>query len=54
MTGTEIEFNADIGEGFGVWATPMQIWRADLERGGSLDPETGGSLPSIERVMHLV
>ncbi len=54
MTGTEIEFNADIGEGFGVWAAPMQIWRADLERGGSLDPEAGGSLPSIERVMHLV
>ncbi len=53
MTAREIEFNADLGEGFGVWAAPTQIWRADLERGGSLDAPDGPQ-PSILRVMQLV
>ncbi|MBJ3776029.1 5-oxoprolinase subunit PxpA [Acuticoccus mangrovi] len=47
-----IDFNADIGEGYGVWAGPNQIWRADLERGGpidSIDPPT-----AVERIMRMV
>jgi UPF0271 protein len=47
-----IDFNADIGEGYGVWASPNQMWRADLERGGpieSADPPLPASL-----VMQLV
>jgi len=53
MTQREIEFNADLGEGYGVWAAPTQIWRVDLERGGPLDPPDGPQ-PSILRVMSLV
>lgn len=34
----QVEFNADIGEGYGVWALPNMVWRADLERGGGLEP----------------
>ena len=47
-----IDFNADIGEGYGVWASPNQIWRADLERGGSIDSMD----PPVqaERIMRLV
>jgi UPF0271 protein len=33
----KIDFNADIGEGYGVWASPNQMWRANLERGGPID-----------------
>ena len=48
-----IDFNADIGEGYGVWASPGQIWRADLERGGPID--AGDAVPpSVERIMRLV
>jgi len=51
-TPTTIDFNADIGEGYGVWASPNQIWRADLERGGPID----SSDPPLEaeRIMRLV
>lgn len=34
-----IDLNADMGEGFGVYPAPMQVWRAELERGGPLAPE---------------
>lgn len=46
---TEIEFNADIGEGFGVWPAPLQPWRSQLARGGSVDPgaQSGGVIESV-------
>ncbi|QAA94650.1 hypothetical protein CKA81_12985 [Pollutimonas thiosulfatoxidans] len=47
-----IDFNADIGEGYGVWPAPNQIWRADLERGGSIDSVDAPL--SVERIMALV
>lgn len=48
----KIDFNADIGEGYGVWPAPNQIWRADLERGGSID--CGDAPLAVERIMRLV
>jgi UPF0271 protein len=55
MSGLEIEFNADIGEGLGVWPAPMQVWRFDLDRDGPIDPQgSSGTVPSIERVLRLV
>jgi 5-oxoprolinase (ATP-hydrolysing) subunit A len=53
MPAKEIEFNADIGEGLGVWPAPMQVWRFDLDRDGPLDPNTSAG-PSIERVLRMV
>jgi len=50
----EIEFNADMGEGLGVWPTPMQVWRFDLDRNGPIDPDVEESLPSLERILHMV
>jgi UPF0271 protein len=47
-----IDFNADIGEGYGVWPGPNQIWRAELERGGPLD--SGDPPLAAERIMRLV
>lgn len=47
-----IDFNADIGEGYGVWASPNQMWRADLERGGPIE-STDPPLPASQ-VMRLV
>jgi UPF0271 protein len=32
----------------------MQVWRFDLDRGGSIDPEIGDELPSLERILRLV
>lgn len=54
MTGNpkQIDFNADIGEGYGVWPAPNQIWRADLERGGSVDSDDPPL--SVERILSLV
>ncbi|HYF40218.1 MAG TPA: 5-oxoprolinase subunit PxpA [Gemmatimonadales bacterium] len=46
-----LEFNADLGEGLGVWAAPMQVWRADLERGGPLDPVDGTPASSLSAVL---
>jgi 5-oxoprolinase (ATP-hydrolysing) subunit A len=54
MSGMEIEFNADMGEGLGVWPSPMQVWRFDLDRGGSIDPQVEGELPSLERILRMV
>ena len=47
-----IDFNADIGEGYGVWASPNQMWRADLERGGPIN-SPDPALPAGQ-VMRLV
>jgi UPF0271 protein len=52
MPVTEIEFNADVGEGLGVWPAPMQVWRFDLDRDGPIDPEASGS--PVVNVMRLV
>lgn len=49
----EIEFNADMGEGLGVWPAPMQVWRCDLERDGTIDP-TGGAPTSLVEVLRRV
>ena len=49
-----IEFNADIGEGFGVWPAPRQVWRFDLDRGGPVEPADGDGLPVVERVLRKV
>ena len=40
-----LDLNADLGEGFGVWPAPVQPWRSDLVRGGSVDPgdQQGGA-----------
>jgi 5-oxoprolinase (ATP-hydrolysing) subunit A len=54
MSGTEIELNADMGEGLGVWPSPMQVWRFDLDRGGSIDPDVGEELPALERILRMV
>jgi len=51
-THSQIDFNADIGEGYGVWPAPNQIWRADLERGGSIDSDDPPL--SVERILRLV
>lgn len=51
-TRRSIDFNADIGEGYGVWASPNQMWRADLERGGPIE-SADPPLPASE-VMRLV
>lgn len=50
----EIEFNADMGEGLGVWPAPMQVWRFDLDRNGPIDPDVDGSLPSLDRILRMV
>jgi UPF0271 protein len=51
----EIEFNADIGEGLGVWPAPMQVWRFDLDREGALSPEgDSATIPRIECVLHMI
>lgn len=52
MSVTEIEFNADVGEGLGVWPAPMQVWRFDLERDGPIDPEATAS--SVVDVLRLI
>ncbi len=54
MPGNEIEFNADMGEGLGVWPAPMQVWRFDLDRNGSIDPAADIALPSLEQVLRMV
>ncbi len=53
---TEIEFNADIGEGFGVWPAPVQPWRSELARGGTVDPgaQEGGLIESVLRLVSTV
>ena len=48
---TEIDFNADIGEGLGVWPAPMQVWRADLERGGPVMPQANPIVPDLDRLL---
>ncbi len=48
-----IHLNADLGEGFGVYPAPMQVWRAQLDRGGELVPATA-ELPSPQRIMESV
>jgi UPF0271 protein len=54
MPSKEIEFNADMGEGLGVWAAPMQVWRFDLDRDGPIDPDVGEGLPSLDRILRMV
>lgn len=34
----EIDLNTDFGEGYSVFAFPMQVWRSSFERGGDLRP----------------
>lgn len=50
----EIEFNADMGEGLGVWPAPMQVWRCDLERDGTIDPAAGAPPTSLVEVLRRV
>lgn len=54
MATEEIEFNADMGEGLGVWPAPMQVWRFDLDRNGPIDPGADAGLPSLERILRMV
>lgn len=54
MPTRQIEFNADIGEGLGVWPAPMQVWRFDLDRNGPLDPQSDEGLTSVERIMRMI
>ena len=56
MPVTEIEFNADMGEGLGVWPAPLQVWRFDLDRDGPIDPEAaaGNNLVSVMRMVSTV
>jgi UPF0271 protein len=49
-----IEFNADMGEGLGVWPAPMQVWRFDLDRGGPIDPDVPGGLSSLQSILRMV
>jgi lactam utilization protein B len=48
-----LDLNADIGEGYGVYPAPMQPWRAEMQRGGTLVP-SAVDFPSPHRVMELV
>jgi UPF0271 protein len=32
----------------------MQVWRFDLDRGGSIDPDVGEELPALERILRMV
>lgn len=50
----EIEFNADMGEGFGVWALPMQLWRTELDAGGPLQQDARLQVPNVFEVMRYV
>jgi UPF0271 protein len=53
--GRKIDLNADLGETWGVYSGPQQVWRADWDRaGGNLapdDPLTGGGLAEILAVI---
>jgi UPF0271 protein len=49
-----IEFNADMGEGFGVWALPAQMWRAELDQDGPLQPPAHLPVPDVFEVMRRV
>lgn len=46
-----IDINADLGEAWGVYPGPQQVWRVDWERGGKSlapdDPLTGSDLEGI-------
>src|SRR5918994_3598578 len=48
-----LDLSADMGEGYGVYPAPMQLWRADMQRGGEIVPSVV-DLPSPRRVMELV
>lgn len=48
-----MDLSADIGEGYGVYPAPMQLWRAEMQRGGDLVP-SAVDLPSPRQVMELV
>ncbi|GGF86703.1 UPF0271 protein [Azorhizobium oxalatiphilum] len=50
----EIELNADMGEGYGVWALPSMLWAAELDRGGPLQPAADTPVPDVVQVMHAV
>lgn len=54
MPDQHIEFNADMGEGLGVWPAPMQVWRFDLEREGPIDPDVAAGLSGLERILRMV
>jgi UPF0271 protein len=51
----EIDLNADLGEAWGVYPGPQQVWRSDWDRGaGGLAPSaplSGGSLDEILAVI---
>lgn len=51
----EIDLNADLGEAWGVYPGPQQVWRADWDRlGGNLapsEPLTAGDLDEILSVI---
>jgi 5-oxoprolinase (ATP-hydrolysing) subunit A len=48
-----LDLSADIGEGCGVYPVPMQPWRIEMQRGGTLVPSVV-DLPSPRRIMELV
>jgi hypothetical protein len=33
-----LDLSADIGEGYGVYPAPVQLWRAEMQRGGETIP----------------
>lgn len=49
-----IEFNADCGEGFGVYSMPAQVWRAELARGGPVDAPPATAATAIAAYLQLV
>jgi UPF0271 protein len=48
-----LDLSADIGEGYGVYPAPMQLWRAEMHRGGEIVPSEV-EFPPPRRIMNLV
>jgi len=46
----QVNFNVDIGEGFGVWPQPDQIWKADCLRSDAL-PAAHGVQLDVSKLM---
>jgi UPF0271 protein len=48
-----LDLSADIGEGYSVYPGPMQLWRAEMHRGGEIVPSEV-EFPPPRRIMNLV
>ena len=48
-----LDLSADIGEGYGVYPAPMQLWRAKMQRGGEIVPSKV-EFPPPRWIMNLV